>query len=66
MCSRSRGLSRLRSHTGENDDIHPAADEAARAILLDAEDRVLLLRYDENGGWATPGVRWRPTRTRPR
>ncbi|MFE2584890.1 NUDIX hydrolase [Streptomyces sp. NPDC059378] len=30
--------------------------EAARAIVLDADDRVLLLRYDENGGvWATPG-----------
>ncbi|MFD3381967.1 NUDIX domain-containing protein [Streptomyces sp. NPDC058697] len=30
--------------------------EAARAIVLDAEDRLLLLRYDENGGfWATPG-----------
>nr|WP_180686625.1 NUDIX domain-containing protein [Streptomyces gossypiisoli] len=30
--------------------------KAARAILLDADGRVLLLRYDENGGfWATPG-----------
>ncbi|MBC2906747.1 NUDIX hydrolase [Streptomyces cupreus] len=34
----------------------PPLREAARAIVLDAEDRVLLLRYDENGGfWATPG-----------
>ncbi|MEV5784609.1 MULTISPECIES: NUDIX hydrolase [Streptomyces] len=34
----------------------PPLREAARAILLDADDRVLLLRYDENGGfWATPG-----------
>ncbi|MEV8527120.1 hypothetical protein AB0451_23560 [Streptomyces sp. NPDC052000] len=30
--------------------------EAARAVVLDADQRVLLLRYDENGGfWATPG-----------
>ncbi|WP_328759973.1 MULTISPECIES: carbamoyltransferase C-terminal domain-containing protein [Streptomyces] len=30
--------------------------EAARAVVLDADLRVLLLRYDENGGfWATPG-----------
>lgn len=29
---------------------------AARVIVLDQDDRVLLLRYDENGGfWATPG-----------
>ncbi|MET8955695.1 carbamoyltransferase C-terminal domain-containing protein [Streptomyces sp. NPDC004393] len=35
---------------------HPPLREAARAIVLDADDRVLLLRYDENGGfWATPG-----------
>jgi 8-oxo-dGTP pyrophosphatase MutT (NUDIX family) len=34
----------------------PAPREAARAILLDPDDRVMLLRYDENGGfWATPG-----------
>ncbi|MFF7764286.1 NUDIX hydrolase [Streptomyces griseorubiginosus] len=34
----------------------PPLREAARAILLDADDRVLLLGYDENGGfWATPG-----------
>ncbi|MEU4090380.1 NUDIX hydrolase [Streptomyces aureus] len=30
--------------------------EAARAVLLDADRRVLLLRYAEQGGyWATPG-----------
>ncbi|MEV4042804.1 NUDIX domain-containing protein [Streptomyces sp. NPDC049744] len=30
--------------------------EAARAVILDADQRILLLRYDENGGfWATPG-----------
>ncbi|MET9778945.1 NUDIX domain-containing protein [Streptomyces sp. NPDC006367] len=30
--------------------------EAARVIALDDDHRVLLLRYDENGGfWATPG-----------
>ncbi|MEH0420517.1 NUDIX hydrolase [Streptomyces sp. B21-083] len=34
----------------------PPLREAARAIVMDAADRVLLLRYDENGGfWATPG-----------
>ncbi|MGI3204615.1 NUDIX hydrolase [Streptomyces umbrinus] len=34
----------------------PPLREAARAIVLDAKDRVLLLRYDENGDfWATPG-----------
>ncbi|ROO84441.1 ADP-ribose pyrophosphatase YjhB (NUDIX family) [Actinocorallia herbida] len=34
----------------------PPIRKAARAILLDPEHRVLLLRYDENGGfWATPG-----------
>jgi 8-oxo-dGTP pyrophosphatase MutT (NUDIX family) len=34
----------------------PPLREAARAIVLDDQDRVLLLRYDENGGfWATPG-----------
>ena len=40
----------------------PALREAARAVVLDPDDRVMLLRYDENGGfWATPG---RITRTR--
>ncbi|MFJ6837334.1 NUDIX hydrolase [Streptomyces sp. NPDC091209] len=30
--------------------------QAARVVLLDREQRVLLLRYDENGGfWATTG-----------
>lgn len=30
--------------------------EAARAVVLDAHLRVLLVRYDEDGGfWATPG-----------
>ncbi|TJZ97132.1 NUDIX hydrolase [Actinacidiphila oryziradicis] len=30
--------------------------EAARVIVMDDADRILLLRYDENGGfWATPG-----------
>ncbi|MEU0787473.1 NUDIX domain-containing protein [Streptomyces sp. NPDC006173] len=34
----------------------PPLREAARTVLLDADQRVLLLRYDENGGfWATPG-----------
>jgi 8-oxo-dGTP pyrophosphatase MutT (NUDIX family) len=34
----------------------PPLREAARAIVLDADDRVMLLRYDEEGGfWATPG-----------
>ncbi|MFJ8140819.1 NUDIX hydrolase [Streptomyces sp. NPDC096013] len=34
----------------------PPLRKAARAILVDADDRVLLLRYDESGGfWATPG-----------
>jgi len=34
----------------------PALREAARAVLLDDNDRIMLLRYDENGGfWATPG-----------
>ncbi|MGW0828379.1 NUDIX hydrolase [Streptomyces sp. NPDC002845] len=34
----------------------PPHRESARAIVLDADTRVLLLRYDENGGfWATPG-----------
>lgn len=35
----------------------PRMREAARAIVLDETDRVLLLRYDEGDGvfWATPG-----------
>ncbi|MFJ5035528.1 NUDIX hydrolase [Streptomyces sp. NPDC088560] len=34
----------------------PPLREAARAVLLDPDDHVLLLRYDESGGfWATPG-----------
>lgn len=34
----------------------PPLRAAARVIALDEHDRVLLLRYDENGGfWATPG-----------
>ncbi|MFC4506732.1 MULTISPECIES: NUDIX hydrolase [Streptomyces] len=34
----------------------PRLREAARVIVLDREDRVLLLRYEENGGfWAVPG-----------
>ncbi|MGW3312985.1 NUDIX hydrolase [Streptomyces sp. NPDC001073] len=34
----------------------PPLRKAARAIVLDADGRILLLRYDENGGfWATPG-----------
>ncbi|MFF0249945.1 NUDIX hydrolase [Streptosporangium sandarakinum] len=34
----------------------PPLRRAARVITLDEHDRVLLLRYDENGGfWATPG-----------
>ena len=34
----------------------PAPRDAARAVLLDERDRVMLLRYDENGVfWATPG-----------
>ncbi|MCX5097796.1 MULTISPECIES: NUDIX domain-containing protein [Streptomyces] len=34
----------------------PPVRKAARAIVLDTQDCVLLLRYDENGGfWATPG-----------
>lgn len=36
--------------------------EAARAVVLDTDLRVLLLRYDEGGGgfWATPGGRLDP------
>jgi hypothetical protein len=34
----------------------PALRRAARAVLLDDDDRIMLLRYAENGGfWATPG-----------
>jgi ADP-ribose pyrophosphatase YjhB (NUDIX family) len=34
----------------------PRLREAARVIVLDREDRVLLLRYEGNGGfWAVPG-----------
>ncbi|MFF4519057.1 NUDIX hydrolase [Streptomyces mirabilis] len=34
----------------------PPLREAARGIVMDADDRVLLLRYDEDQGfWATPG-----------
>jgi ADP-ribose pyrophosphatase YjhB (NUDIX family) len=34
----------------------PPLREAARAVVVDADDRVLLLRYDEDGVfWATPG-----------
>jgi ADP-ribose pyrophosphatase YjhB (NUDIX family) len=34
----------------------PPLRAAARVIALDDDQRVLLLRYDENGGfWATPG-----------
>ncbi|WP_371641687.1 hypothetical protein [Streptomyces mirabilis] len=34
----------------------PLLREAARGIVMDADDRVLLLRHDENQGfWATPG-----------
>jgi 8-oxo-dGTP pyrophosphatase MutT (NUDIX family) len=42
----------------------PGLREAARAILLDPDDRVMLLRYDENGGfWATPGGSLEPGET---
>jgi 8-oxo-dGTP pyrophosphatase MutT (NUDIX family) len=44
----------------------PAPREAARAILLDDDDRIMLLRYDENGGfWATPGGSLEPGETHP-
>ncbi|WP_371778393.1 NUDIX hydrolase [Streptosporangium subroseum] len=34
----------------------PTLRHAARVITLDERDRLLLLRYEENGGfWATPG-----------
>jgi ADP-ribose pyrophosphatase YjhB (NUDIX family) len=40
-------------HEGMNT---PMLREAARAVLLDHDDRIMLLRYEENGGfWATPG-----------
>lgn len=33
-----------------------AVRQAARVVVLDEDDRLLLLRYEENGGfWATPG-----------
>jgi 8-oxo-dGTP pyrophosphatase MutT (NUDIX family) len=42
----------------------PALREAARAIVLDPDDRVVLLRYDENGAfWATPGGSLEPGET---
>jgi ADP-ribose pyrophosphatase YjhB (NUDIX family) len=42
----------------------PALREAARAIVLDPDDRVMLLRYDENDGfWATPGGSLEPGET---
>jgi 8-oxo-dGTP pyrophosphatase MutT (NUDIX family) len=42
----------------------PALREAARAVVLDPSDRVMLLRYDENGGcWATPGGSLEPGET---
>ena len=38
--------------------------EAARVIVLDADNRVMLLRYDENDGfWATPGGSLEPGET---
>jgi 8-oxo-dGTP pyrophosphatase MutT (NUDIX family) len=44
----------------------PAPREAARVILLDPGNRVMLLRYDENGGfWATPGGSLEPGETHP-
>jgi 8-oxo-dGTP pyrophosphatase MutT (NUDIX family) len=44
----------------------PAPREAARAILLDEDNRIMLLRYDENGGcWATPGGSLEPGETHP-
>ncbi|MGH3267664.1 MAG: NUDIX hydrolase [Trebonia sp.] len=41
----------------------PALREAARAIVLDPDGRVMLLRYDENGVWATPGGSLEPGET---
>jgi ADP-ribose pyrophosphatase YjhB (NUDIX family) len=42
----------------------PALREAARAIVFDPDDRVILLRYEENGGfWATPGGSLEPGET---
>jgi hypothetical protein len=35
----------------------PALREAVRAIVLDPCDRVMLLRYDENGGYAQVELR---------
>ena len=44
----------------------PAPRDAARAVLLDERDRVMLLRYDENGGfWATPGGKLEAGETHP-
>ncbi|MBN1172028.1 MAG: NUDIX domain-containing protein [Micromonosporaceae bacterium] len=38
--------------------------EAARVVVLDADDRVMLLHYEENGGfWATPGGSLEPGET---
>lgn len=40
--------------------------EAARAVVLDTDQRVLLLHYDENGGfWATPGGSLEPGEDHP-
>ncbi|MCT9113172.1 NUDIX hydrolase [Streptomyces mirabilis] len=42
----------------------PRLREAARVIVLDGDDRVLLLRYEENGGfWAVPGGSLEPGET---
>jgi hypothetical protein len=35
----------------------PPLREVARAIVLDAGDRILLLRYDENGGFFSAPVK---------
>lgn len=38
--------------------------EAVRAVLLNEHDEIMLLRYDEAGGfWATPGGRLEPGET---
>lgn len=50
---RARGTRRL---TATLDGVTTLVRQAARVILLDHEQRVMLLRYDENQGfWATPG-----------
>lgn len=50
---RARGTRRL---TATLDSVTTLLRQAARVILLDQEQRVMLLRYDENQGfWATPG-----------